>query len=259
MDTLSSSPPHLSGSLWLQANGWDRFPGLVHGFSGRLQNRSAALSQLGAGDFALQTLKQVHGDHIVIVGQPDTRPDIGNDKLEADGLITAQSGILLGIATADCIPVLIVEPEKRLAAALHAGWRGTLKGINVRAVEALATRWGVDPQRLWVALGPAISGCCYEVGRDVGEALCQRWGPGSPSAWQPTGGEKGFLDLRAINLVQLEQTGVPREQMLTVGACTFCASSAFASYRREGPGAGRQLSVIGWRSTAGDRTESIAP
>lgn len=254
METSSSPLPHLSGSLWLQANGWDRFPGLVHGFSGRLQDRSAALSQLGAGDFALQTLKQVHGDQIVIVDQSDTR----YERPEADGLITAQSGILLGIATADCIPLLIVEPEKRLAAALHAGWRGTLKGISVRAVEALATRWGVDPQRLWVALGPAIGGCCYEVGRDVGEALCQRWKPGSPPAWRPAG-EKGFLDLRAINLIQLEQTGVPREQMLTVGTCTFCASSAFASYRREGPGAGRQLSVIGWRSTAGDRTESIAP
>ena len=167
-------------------------------------------------------------------------------------MINAETGILLGITTADCVPVLIVEPERGLVAALHAGWRGTLKGISVRAVETLVTGWGVDPRRLWVALGPAIGGCCYEVGREVGEALCQRWGTTtSPPAWRPSG-EKGFLDLRTLNLAQLAGAGVLQGQVQVSDFCTYCDTTAFASYRREGPAAGRQLSVIGWRSRAGD-------
>lgn len=237
---------HLSSPPWLQVSGWACFPGLVHGFSGRLQqDRTAPLSGPGMAGLPLYTLKQVHGDDIVVVSQSDTK----DKKPEADGMIAAESGILLGIATADCVPVLMVEPEKKLVAALHAGWRGTLKGISVRAVDTLATDWGVNPRRLQVALGPAIGGCCYEVGREVGEALHQRWGTNSPSAWKPVG-EKGFLDLRTINLAQLEDAGIPREQVCIVGPCTFCDATVFASYRREGVGAGRQLSVIGWQSEA---------
>ena len=142
---LSPPTPHPLAPLWLQANGWDQFPGLVHGFSGRLQDRAAALSGPGMASFALCTLRQVHGDDIVVVDRRDT----WDERPEADGMITAETGILLGITTADCVPVLIVEPEKGLVAALHAGWRGTLKGISGRVVEALVTGWGVDPQRLW--------------------------------------------------------------------------------------------------------------
>ena len=245
---LSPPTPHPLAPLWLQANGWDQFPGLVHGFSGRLQDRAAALSGSGMASFALCTLRQVHGDDIVVVDRHNT----WDERPAADGMITAETGILLGITTADCVPVLIVEPEKGLVAALHAGWRGTLKGISGRVVEALVTGWGVDPQRLWVALGPAIGGCCYEVGREVGEALCQRWGTtSSPPAWRPFG-EKGVLDLRAVNLAQLARAGVPPGQVQVSGLCTYCDAAVFASYRREGPAAGRQLSVIGWRSRAGN-------
>lgn len=235
----------LPSPLWMQVGGWSHFSGLVHGFSGRLQDRTAVLSEPGMAGLTLSTLKQVHGDDIVVV----SRRDPADKRPEADGMITTETGILLGIATADCVPVLMIEPEKKLVAALHAGWRGTLKGISVRAVEMLMTDWGVDPRRLWVALGPAIGGCCYEVGCEIGEALSQRWGRSRPSAWKPAGA-KGFLDLRTINLAQLERTGVPHEQICFVGPCTFCDAAAFASYRREGSGAGRQLSVIGWQSGA---------
>jgi hypothetical protein len=246
-NSYNSSLSCFPAPLWLQTDGWDRFPGLVHGFSGRLQDQEAALSALGVHGLTLHTLKQVHGDEIVVINRRnpwDKRP-------EADGMITAEAGALLGVATADCVPVLIVEPEKGLIAALHAGWRGTLKGICPRAVETLTAGWGVSPQRLWVALGPAIGGCCYEVGREVGEALSQRWQTDDPAAWRPVG-EKGFVDLRTINLAQLEQAGIPRMQISLVGPCTFCGSAAFASYRREGLEAGRQISVIGWRKLKAD-------
>src|SRR5215475_7683644 len=138
--------------LWLYTKGWDQFPGFVHGFSVRMVNRDAALAALHATDLSLYTLKQVHGDEIVVVD----RANVWEEKPEADGMITSRPGTLLGIATADCVPVLMVAPERGIAAALHAGWRGTLKGISLRAAELLASQWGVQPQSLNVALGPAI-------------------------------------------------------------------------------------------------------
>lgn len=225
---------------WLQADGWNQFPRLVHGFSHRMDDRNLVLSRLNTEALPLYTLKQVHGGDIFIVHQES---DIGA-RPEADGLMSRESGVLLGIATADCVPVLMVAPERGLVAALHAGWRGTLKGISQRAVKTLNDRWDVDPEEVWVAFGPSISSCCYEVGREVGEALHERWK--TASAWQPQG-DKGFLDLRSINRAQCERAGIPASQIQSVGPCTFCASLDFASYRREGAGAGRQLSVIGWQ------------
>lgn len=231
-----------SSSVWLQAEGWNHVPGLIHGFSRRIENRTVALATLSSETLPLYTLKQVHGDDILIVHrESETRA-----QPEADGLMSRESGVLLGIATADCVSVLMVAPEHGLIAALHAGWRGTLRGISQRALKTLKDRWQVSPESVWVALGPSISSCCYEVGRDVGERLHERWR--ANSAWQPhKAGDKGFLDLRAINRVQCEEVGVPTSRIQSVGPCTFCASADFASYRREGAGAGRQLSVIGWR------------
>jgi polyphenol oxidase len=153
---------------------------------------------------------------------------------------------LLGVATADCVPVLLVAPQKKVVAALHAGWRGTLKGITARALRLLSSTWGVAPSDVWLACGPAIGPCCYEVGREVGEPLYERWGRNNAATWQPNG-EKGQLDLRLLNLLQGEQCGVPQAQMQLVGGCTFCDAELFTSYRREGTAAGRQLSVIGWQ------------
>jgi len=227
--------------LWLQAEGWSRFPGLMHGFSSRLQSSDAELSQVIEDSFNLCTVRQVHGNDIVFVDRQGW-----SEQPRADGMIAADTNILLGIVSADCVPVLIVVPQCGLVAALHAGWRGTLKGISAHAVKLLRAEWQVDPAGLWITLGPAIGGCCYEVGAEIGEAMSQRWNLDDPAAWQPQG-EKGFLDLRTVNRAQFVAAGVPREQVQFVGPCTFCDSARFASYRREGPGASRQLSVIGWR------------
>jgi YfiH family protein len=229
-------------TFWLQVDEWRRFHGLVHGFSSFMHERDAALANLGTDGFSLHTLKQVHGDRIVTI----SRHSSANERTEADGLISTEPGALLGIATADCVPVFMVEPQKRIAAALHAGWRGTLQGITPRAVESFISEWRVEPRNLQVALGPSIGSCCYEVGSEVGEAIVSRWHIRSASAWRRTG-EKGFLDLREINALQLAEVGVPRAQISPIGPCTFCHPT-FASYRRDGAAAGRQLSVIGWRN-----------
>jgi YfiH family protein len=231
------SPPH-----WLQAEGWDRVPGLIHGFSSRIHDRGLVSARLQGTHGGLCTLKQIHGDTIVMVSSETHQ----NDTVEADGMITTQPGLLLGIATADCVPVLMVAPQHNVVVALHAGWRGTLKGITAQAVARLRSVWKINPQDLQVALGPSIDSCCYEVGRDIGDTLYEQWGHANPETWKPKG-EKGFLHLRAINQLQCEQAGVPRTRIQQVGPCTYCDSSLFTSYRREGGHADRQLSILGWQ------------
>lgn len=230
--------------LWIRTEAWGAFPGLIHGFSRRLPKSLSAASigaSLGVPDCPLHTLTQVHGNAIVDIGGGEATPG-----LEADGMLTTEQDVLLGIKTADCVPILLVAPHKRSVGALHAGWRGTQKAIALRAVEIYAEQWAVAPTQLWVTLGPSIGGCCYQVGHEIGESLFARWGDGQPATWNRQG-DKGYLDLRAINRMQFIQAGVPQTQIHNVGPCTFCHPDEFTSYRREGAQAGRQLSVIGWQ------------
>src|SRR6185295_963783 len=141
------SPPR-----WLYAEGWDRIPSLVHGFSSCVDDRDQLSSLLEANSWDWRTLKQVHGDDILFVTH-DTAKD---RTIEADGLTTQTDGVLLGIATADCVPVLLVAPQQRVVAALHAGWRGTLKGITAHALSVLSSSWNISPSDVWLACGPAI-------------------------------------------------------------------------------------------------------
>ena len=254
---------------WYAAAAWERIPRLIHGFSGRISDQAAALSGLSATELPLHTLTQVHGSALRVV-DPDTSVA---ERPQADGMLSAAAGRLLGIVTADCVPVLMVAPRQRVVAALHAGWRGTAKDICGRAIRALKTDWGVSPADLLVALGPSIGGCCYEVGRDIGENLVRQMGPRGRLAWRQEGnvstfqhvsddtfphtksdhrattiacGDTGFLDLRLVNRLRCEQLGVPPQHIQHVGPCTFCSGAALSSYRRDGSRAGRQLSVIGW-------------
>ncbi len=235
--------------LWIRAETWRAFPGLIHGFSRRLPTAPITAgvgASLGATEPSFHTLKQVHGNTIVHIGRGEV-----TKELEADGMLTTEQNVLLGIKTADCVPVLLVAPHHRGVGALHAGWRGTMKAISLRAVEICTEYWDVAPTQLWVALGPSIGGCCYQVGCEIGEPLFEHWGDGQRTTWNRQG-EKGYLDLRAINRMQLIRAGVPNKQIQCVGACTFCHPDEFTSYRREGAQAGRQLSVIGWQHNCWD-------
>jgi polyphenol oxidase len=194
----------------------------------------------GIHDGRVVTMKQVHGDHIVEVH--DTKM---KETGEADGMITATPGIFLGVLTADCVPVLFLVPTKKVVGAVHAGWRGTLAGIAEKAVRRLVENYRADLRDIEVALGPAIGSCCYEVGPDVLQPMGARWGRLAEKATRQ-GGEKSYIDLRAINRGILEGAGVPSGQIHEVGPCTCCSNEYF-SYRRERAETGRQMSVIGWR------------
>jgi YfiH family protein len=252
---------------WLQVSQWERYDGLLHGFMGRRGGNSVGpyaglnvsyrvgddnqvVSQnvcdvkhlVGIHDGKIVTMKQVHGDQIVEVKDKALK-----ETGEADGMVTAGTGIHLGVLTADCVPILIVAPKHKIVAAVHAGWRGTLMGIAGKMVRQFNDSFGVRADEVEAALGPSIGACCYEVKDDVTRPLREKWGRTADANIQTRDG-KSFLDLRSLNRAILESAGVPSKQIFQIGPCTSCASDEFFSYRRERKETGRQISFVGWVS-----------
>lgn len=216
-------------------------PGLLHGFEQRPlpgggESRETTRGRVAAvlAPFGrLLLMKQVHG--ATVVSAPwEGRP-------EADAALAEAPGVLLGVETADCLPILLVDPRRRAVAAVHAGWRGTAAGVVASALAALRSR-GTDPCDVLAALGPAIGACCYEVGDELRPAF----GAEGQAFFRPGPRGRPHLDVRAANLRQLETAGVPPEGIHHVDDCTVCRSDRYHSYRRDGPGVGRMISFIGW-------------
>lgn len=249
----------------LRVQKWEARSELLHGFLGRRGGKSAGpyaglnlsfrvgddpqtvkdnlcdtKKAVGVHDLRIVTMKQVHGDHIV-----DVKDKSLKEAGEADGMVTEERGLFLGVLTADCVPILFSAIGRQLVAVVHAGWRGTLAGISVKMVRQLKDRYGVNPGSLEVAIGPAIGGCCYEISDDVSDPLVREWKSLAGQCLQRRDGRQ-LLDLRELNRLQLEEAGVPVEQISQLGPCTGCAAEDFFSYRREGRETGRQMSFIGW-------------
>ncbi|MDE2059116.1 MAG: peptidoglycan editing factor PgeF [candidate division NC10 bacterium] len=251
--------------LRLEVPHWQQFNGLVHGFLGRVGGRDRpsnaafrlscddgddpqAVRQnwcelkiaLGLRDIDIITAKQVHGNVILPVSS-----ETGKLAGIGDGLMTDAPNLCVGVMAADCVPLLFVEPVRKIAAAIHAGWRGTAEGIAPRAVALMKEAYRIDLAALHVAMGPSIGPCCYEVGPEVEAQIGANWRKELTNAWKPDGA-KGRLDLRALNEAQLLGAGIPQMQINKIGPCTACYSRDFYSYRKEGK-SGHQLSFIGWR------------
>jgi YfiH family protein len=139
----------------------------------------------------------------------------------------------------------LVAPPKPFAAAVHAGWRGVVAGIVPKAVRAVIENASLTPAEIRVAIGPAVGPCCYEVGPEVRVAFEERYGPDWSAPAFSTPGPRPHLDLRLFVRRQLEAAGVSPSAIETLGPCTAC-DRTYASYRRDGPAAGRQLSFVGW-------------
>jgi len=163
-----------------------------------------------------------------------------NEPLDGDAAVTAVRGAVLGIQTADCVPILLADREGRVVAAVHAGWRGTAARIVQRTVDLMRSRYSVTPSNLIAAIGPHNAVCCYEVGEDVVEAIR------NPELFlQQPGWAKPHFDQASANKRQLLEAGVPLNQIETSNLCTQCRADLFFSYRREGRHAGRMLSIVG--------------
>ncbi|HTY79445.1 MAG TPA: peptidoglycan editing factor PgeF [Candidatus Bathyarchaeia archaeon] len=182
------------------------------------------LAKHGLGDRPAAFLRQVHGARVVEA----TESGLAGD---GDALVTGTPGLPIAVFSADCVPLLVYDPDGRRVAAAHAGWRGTVQSVARAAVEALVEAGG-RAERLLAAVGPSIGPCCYEVDKPViaelDRAFAGRWG-----AWvRATGAGKWQLDLWAANEDQLLDAGMLGERISNPRLCTGCRTDLFYSYRR---------------------------
>lgn len=201
-------------------------------------NRQAFLRSLGIDYRHLIAGEQVHGCKIRIVDQRHKGKgafSLRNRLAATDGLITREKNLPLAVFTADCLSVFLSDPKKKVIGLIHAGWRGTQKGIVFKAINLMQKRFKTNPKDLIVGFGPAIRKCCYEVGDNFAQLF-------------PNGiikrKNKIYLDLIVNNKQQLIKTGVLKKNIFDSGICTSCQNRNFFSFRREGERAGRMMSVI---------------
>ena len=271
----------------LQVPAFLKIPWLVHGFSTRSggvsdvdgekvlnlgavewdtranveENKRRFQSAVGAADLEFVSLHQIHSDVVRTFDAPPAK------QCKGDASATNKKGLLLGVRTADCAPVLVVDPKKRVVAAIHAGWRGTLQRIVTKAIGQMQMEFGCNPKDLLAAIGPTIGGCCYEVGTEVASAFAAKFSNANeffdelrtgdepnPLQWlnmMPPGHQPPpknvILNLPKANKLQLLESGIPEKNIFVTTLCTSCDVGQLFSYRKERDRSGRLLSVIGIR------------
>lgn len=205
-----------------------------------LVNRAALQAQFPTMRFVVAN--QTHSDHITIIDKPIEQ---GWRALETaiedcDALITDQSGIMLTVLTADCVPILLFDPVQKVVATVHAGWKGTYQSIAAKTVQKMHTIFQSDPQDIRVAIAPSIGVCCYEVGEEVARHFFD-----DPEAYIAKENGKYMLNLPHINQQQLLKAGLEADHIELSDICTACEVDSYFSYRKEQGCSGRFMSMIG--------------
>ena len=288
----------VNGVHWLSAPAWERENWLWHGFSTRKGGLSRAytsaqapgelnlgftgtddrqtvarnrqlLAEAITGDLStpLVSLRQIHSNILLLAHAEDAERELPR---EADGLVTDQPGILLGIQTADCIPVLVADRKRKVVAAFHAGWRGTVQRIVELGIGSMRSEFGCQTGDLVAAIGPGVGPCCYAVGEEVRSSFESQFAyarelfrqvdsQDAAQAEYPTSsviqeasshsllGPSLHLNLVEANRRQLLDAGLKPEAVQATGGCTSCQTELFFSHRASKGHAGRMMSVIGIR------------
>ncbi len=227
-------------------------------FTGKVPgvDRQAVCRELDTSPCNLFMPVQRH-TNAVIVYEDCTATQVKNPP-EADAVITARSGVALGIMVADCVPALLYDNKTGVIGAVHAGWRGTAKGILINTIEKMRSVFGSRPHDIRLAIGPAIRGCCYEVDLDVLKQIktsassCNKDNKTVNVLYYGGKGPKAYVDLPEANRQQALSCGVRTENIWLALMCTSCLPEKFNSYRREfrlgAKAAGRQGGFIIKRS-----------
>ena len=228
-----SRPPY--NSLNLGLNTEDQIP-QVEG------NRSSFVRTYDLSPHQLLTVKQVHGDDLLLIDEFNA--DLSHFlSLEVDAIVTNQSGIMIGVLVADCFPVLLWDPEKKVIATVHVGWQGAAKGILGKVVAAMVKNFSCSPDQLKVAIGPGIGAHKYEVDRPVRDAFRQGSG-----FWNEISTETRLghwqLDIAKSCRLQLSEAGLKDSHIETAKECTCCHPELFFSFRRDQGHTGRQLGFL---------------
>ncbi len=273
--------PHIAanGVHWLPVPAWQDIPWLMHGFSTRKggvsraycppdapgelnlsftpadtreavqQNRRLFVEAVsGNPETPLLTIRQIHSGLTLRSSRADLALDPPH---KADGHITEETGLLLAVQTADCIPVLVADRKRRAVGAFHAGWRGTVKRIAEHGVGRMRLEFGSQPEDLIAAIGPGVGPCCYAVGAEVLTEFESQFSYAPQLFHQVSGAAPGatarHLDLIEANRRQLLDAGIHPDAIHVVGGCTSCHAGLFFSHRAEKGNTGRLLAVIGIR------------
>lgn len=212
------------------------YPGVEAFFTTKIGGDTGTMPSLGIPTGQRVYLPvQKHTDKVQIL-EGDMRPEV------ADAVITSRKDILLGVQSADCVPLVIFDERNKVIGAVHAGWRGTAAQILKNTIRAMSENFHSSAEDLSIAIGPSIRGCCYRVGVDVHEAICASSGEGDYASEREG---RFFVDLALANMLQAVSLGVMREKIWLSDECTFCNPERFHSYRYHGGPAGRQGGFIG--------------
>ena len=268
--------------------GWERYNWLRHGFSTRTGGISAvyggdslnlgwtkeddpasvaenrrrfvdavAGETTGKAGFALVNVRQIHSDITRVIREQDgpllgTLQTLeGKAVLEGDGVMTSLTGVMLGVGTADCVPVLVVDVKKRVVGAFHAGWRGTVARIVEQGIARMTHEYGSQPQDLVAAIGPSIGACCYAVGEEVRTAFSSQFDYADDLFLPDRKANSSiYVDLWKANQRQLLAAGIEPSKIAVIGECTACSRDEqgrrrYFSHRAENGVAGRMLNVVG--------------
>ena len=198
------------------------------------QNTDLLANAFGIGTNRLILLNQIHQDRILLLRRPSPMLPA---HVEYDAVITNSPDTFLGIRTADCLPILVVDQKLKVVAAIHAGRQGTALHIGQKVLKKMRDEFGSLPEDLLIALGPSVGPCCYEIDTKV---FRPEWEPFSTAQ----GMGKWALDIVGFNVSQLKKEGVEEDQIFRITLCTGCQQDLFFSYRKEGR-TGRQFSFIG--------------
>lgn len=210
----------------------------------------AAAAAAGLGEASICRLRQVHGDHVVVIATDADRQRVSATRPDGDSLVTTMPGVAIGVVVADCVPLLMADVRGRVVAAVHAGWKGTCASIAARTVAQMCESGGVVPEDLMVAIGPSISRDDYEVGEVLRDQFrAAGHDAASLARWfhEPRPGAPPCLDLWRANRDQLETAGVRAEAIHVAGLSTRTHVPLLASFRRDGARAGRMVALIGRR------------
>ena len=254
----------------LQADGILEAGGAAHGFSTRLggvsqgmwsslnlgvsrgdnpehvrENYRRFFTAIGVDGKKLVTTNQVHGGKVRVVTAADWKDDpYGRVEYEADGLMTDTPGVVLMIYSADCLPILLYDPVRRVAAAVHAGWRGTAAGIAATAVERMKEVYDCRPEDILAAIGPGIGPCCFETHEDVPNAMMAAVSSAALPYIKVLESGKFSLDLKGINAQLMIRAGVSPDHIAVCGECTACMGEKYWSHRRMGDNRGSMAAAI---------------
>ncbi len=207
-------------------------------------NRKRFCEAVGAEASKVVALQQVHGDVVVVAdeGQCGQGAFAWDGALAGtDAVVTAAKGVPLLLLVADCVPVLLFDPVRRVLALAHAGWKGTVEGIAVSALGVMQRRFGTKAEDCLAALGPSIGQCCYP----VGETVLQKLPTSLPQGLLRSEKGEQRLDLRGLNAWLLSEAGIPLQQIADAGVCTCCQKALFFSHRGDNGQSGR-LGLLAW-------------